>query len=597
MTNNAGKNDRKPCLVRTLIGATLVFLGLLTAGCGGGGGHSSGVRVASVTPATGPFIGGATVTIAGTRFADGVSAVMIGGRPCTDIVVVDDTTLTCVTPAGTPGLLADVQVTASRGQGRLNGAYRYFDALPLRSDLNGDGVADLVVAAPLDGTAGANAGAVLVFFGSSDANGLLDRSANDADVRLLAQNTGDNFGVSICAGDVNGDGKDDLVIGANLADVGAAADAGMAYVFYGPFTTGSTRPALAANVKLSGETVLAGDRFGSVVDLGDVDGNGKLDVCVSAPQHDNGNPAVTPGALDTGCVYIFKGGNTLASRGAAVADFKLDGANRNDRLGASFAFGDIDGDGDAEMLVGCPQQDPWTPVLLANAGAVYAFECGADFESRVANTTVLQFTGEDVDDNFGATVAVGDVDGDGVGDLLVGAPGNDYYETNGGAVYVFRGGAALASRGAVAADIKLRGTPTHDSFGKSLRVTDLNGDGVFDLLVGAPHADYFNDGNGRTYLFYGSPALADTIPTFADAMFNGENAQDEQLGTALSVVDINADHIADLVLSAARSALGAGRVYLYLSPASGQHVVSTADIKFSGTQPQGLFGAALAEGQ
>lgn len=103
MTNNAGKNDRKPCLVRTLIGATLVFLGLLTAGCGGGGGHSSGVRVASVTPATGPFIGGATVTIAGTRFADGVSAVMIGGRPCTDIVVVDDTTLTCVTPAGTPG--------------------------------------------------------------------------------------------------------------------------------------------------------------------------------------------------------------------------------------------------------------------------------------------------------------------------------------------------------------------------------------------------------------------------------------------------------------------------------------------------------------
>lgn len=597
MTNNTGKNDRKPCHLRTLIGATLVFLGLLAASCGGGGGHSSGLRVASVTPASGPFIGGATVTVAGTRFADGVSSVMIGGRPCTNVVVVDDTTLTCVTPAGTPGLLADVQVTASRGQGRLNGAYRYFDALPLRSDLNGDGVADLVVAAPLDGTAGSNAGAVLVFFGSADANGLLDRSANEADVRLLAQNSGDNFGVSICAGDVNGDGKDDLVVGANLADVGAAADAGMAYVFYGPFTTGSTRPALAANVKLSGETAVAGDRFGSVVDLGDVDGNGKLDVCVAAPQHDNGNPAATPGALDTGCVYVFKGGSGLTSRSASAADFKLDGANRNDRLGASFAFGDIDGDGDPEMIVGCPQYDPWTPVLLANAGAVYALECGANFHSQVADAALLQFTGEDVDDNFGATVAVGDVDGDGIGDLLVGAPGNDYYETNGGRVYVFRGGAALTSRGGAAADVKLSGMPTHDSFGQSLRVTDLNGDGVFDLLVGAPHADYFNDGNGRTYLFYGKPTLADSVAISCDAMFNGENSQDEQLGTALSVVDINADHIADLVLSAARSALGAGRVYLYLSPASGQHVVSTADIKFSGTQPQGLFGAALAEGQ
>ena len=165
MTNNAGKNDRKPRLLRTLIGATLVCLGLLSAGCGGGGGNSSGLRVSSITPASGPFIGGVTVTIHGSKFADGggASSVIIGGRPCTDIVTVDDTTITCVVPAGTPGLLADVQVTASRGQGRLNGAFRYFDAIPLRSDLNGDGVADLVVAAPLDGTAGANAGAVLVF--------------------------------------------------------------------------------------------------------------------------------------------------------------------------------------------------------------------------------------------------------------------------------------------------------------------------------------------------------------------------------------------------------------------------------------------------
>lgn len=605
MTNNTGKQRNAPRFLRGLLGLALALGGLALAGCGGGGGgggsSSSGVRVNSISPSEGPFIGGIAVTIQGVNFLNPggePNTVTIGGQPCTEVITVDASTITCVTPPGTPGVQATVRVTTAHGSAQLVNGFRYFEAVPTRSDLNGDGIADLVVASSLDDTAGVDAGAVFVFFGSSESAGLVDRSAAAADLRILAQNAGDGFGASICTGDVDGDGQDDLIIGANLVDSGSAPDAGAVYVFHGPFVTGTTLPALACNARLLGETVISGDRFGAMVELGDVDGDGVLDVCAAAPQHDRSNPVLDPAALDTGCVYVFEGGESLASRSAAQAEHKLDGERRNDRLGNAIAFGDLDGDGLSEMAVGCAQSDPSTPIYLQNAGCVYVVQCDANLSNGpIEGQAPFILTGEAAEDRFGSTVAIGDVDGDGQGDLLVGAPSNDYYETDGGRVYVFHGGAGFASEDAQLADTKLSGMATHNSFGQTLRVTDLDGDGVTDLLIGAPHADYLNDGNGRAYLFYGGRALADSVAVDADAMFNGENSQDDQLGTALSVVDINGDHIADLVMTAARNSFGAGRVYLFLSPATGQHLAINADIQFHGAQAQGLFGSAVAEGE
>ncbi|MFO1010156.1 MAG: FG-GAP-like repeat-containing protein [Planctomycetota bacterium] len=603
MTNNAGKQGRAQRLFRGLLGATMLLAGFVATSCGGGGGGgstSNSVQLSSIAPNTGPFIGGLEVTLHGAHFTNPSGApvvVRIGGQPCTNVVMVDDGTITCVTPAGTPGARATVQVVNEVGSAQLANGFRFYDAIPVRSDLNGDGLADLIVASPLDDTAGVDAGAVLVFFGSTQATGLVDRTAANADVRLLGQNARDNFGVSVCAGDVDGDGQDDLIIGANLVDVAGVSDAGAVYVFHGPLVGGTTLPAIAANVRLTGETVASGDRFGTIVSVGDVDADGVLDVCASAPQHDRGNVAIDPTALDTGCVYVFEGGSTLASRSAFQAEYKLDGERRQDRLGSGVAFGDFNGDGVVEMAVGCPLSDPSTPVLLQNAGCVYVIPCGGSLASGTVSVAPIVITGEAVEDQFGSVLASGDVDGDGQVDLIVGAPLNDYYEYDGGRVYVFHGGAGFGSTEARFADVKLSGMATHNSFGQTLRVTDLDGDNIADILIGAPHADYLNDGNGRAYLFYGRPNLANAVAVDADAMFNGENSQDDQLGTALSVVDINGDHIADLIMSAARNSFGAGRVYLFLSPTLGQHLAATSDVQYSGTQAEGLFGAAVAEGQ
>lgn len=605
MITNTGRHERTSIATGALFWSALVLGVLGTTGCGGGGGSgsnaSSTVRVNSIAPHSGPFIGGTAVTIRGVKFVTqdtDANTVKIGGRDCTDVVTVDDTTITCTTPSGTPGMTVDVVVTNLSGQGKLSAGWGYLSAPLARSDLNGDGIADLVVGAPLDDTIGMNAGAVLVFFGSDNPVDLVDRTTAQADLRVLGQKAGDSFGGSVCTGDVNGDGIDDLVVGANLADSASTADAGAAYVFYGPLTQASPISAQAANVKLTGEIVLAGDRFGSIVELGDMTGDGKIDLVVSATQHDSGDPTVNPNALDTGCVYVFEGGAVLASQGAEQADYKFGGLNRTDRLGNSLSCGDLNSDGIPDLVIASQFNDPYLPPLMQNAGSVYVMLGGMTMQSGMVSQANALFTGEEVNDQFGATVAVGDVNGDGQDDLIVGAPFNDYYEFDGGRVYVFLGGAGFTGKIAQQSDVKLSGVPTHNSFGKALGVADANGDNVCDLLIGAPNADYFNDGNGRSYLFLGGAALADSLAISADKIFNGENSLDDALGSAVSIVDMNGDHLADVVLSAARNGGGAGRVYVFLTGGPGGQMLATnADIKYSGTQNEILFGTCIAEGQ
>ena len=335
-------------------------------------------------------------------------------------------------------------------------------------DVNGDGVPDFIVGAYLDDPAGGgtNAGSAYVFSGADGS--LLYQVSGDS--------TGDFFGNSVSiAGDVNGDGRADFIVGVILDDpAGGGTNAGSAYVFSG--ADGSLL------YQVTGDST--GDNFGySVSGPGDVDGDGRADFIVGA-QGDN--PA--GGGTDAGSAYVFSG-----------ADGSLLYHRTGDTLGDRFGYsvsgaGDVNGDGRADFIVGAQGDDPAGGGT--NAGSAYVFS-GAD------GSLLYHATGDTSNDQFGHSVSgAGDMNGDGVPDFIVGAYANVTVgvETDAGSAYVFSGadGSLLYHR---------TGDTAGDKFGVSVSgAGDVNGDGRADFIVGAHRDDPSGGGTdaGTAYVFSGA---------------------------------------------------------------------------------------------
>ena len=332
---------------------------------------------------------------------------------------------------------------------------------------------------------------------------------------------GDRLGVSVAsAGDVNNDGFDDLIVGANHKDAGAP-DAGRAYVFSG----------------LNGDTLYVftgeagGDLFGSsVATAGDVNNDGFDDLIVGA----HGNNA---GASDAGRAYVFSGqtGDTL---------YVFTGEAEADNFGNSVASaGDVNNDGFDDIIVGA---------LLNSAGGEFAGR--AYVFSGQTGDTLYVFTGEATGDLLGSSVAsAGDVNNDGFDDVIVGARLHDAGGENAGVAYVFSGlnGDTLHV---------LIGETEHDWFGHSVASAgDVNNDGFDDLLVGAFRYNGGSFDNGRAYVFCGQSG--DLI-----YVFTGEAGNDEFGNSVASAGDVNNDGFDDLIVGAFRyNADGSdnGRAYVY----------------------------------
>ena len=242
------------------------------------------------------------------------------------------------------------------------------------------------------------------------------------------------FGASLAVGDVNGDGKGDVAVGAPHEQVNGNQRQGRVYVFNG--RSGSVL------LTLDTPKPQADAGFGSLVAVGDVNGDGWADV------------AATGGDKDLGTVvYVFSGAD-----GSLLLSLHSPGAGG---FGSSVALGDVNGDGNGDIAVGASHEDP--------GPGVYVFS-GADGS--------LLFALDGLDTRFGVSVAVGEVNGDGKADIAVGLPGPDR-------AYVFSG----ADRSLL---LTLTGCPHGGAFGASIAVGEVNGDAKADIAVGDLGSGYFN---------------------------------------------------------------------------------------------------------
>ncbi len=423
-------------------------------------------------------------------------------------------------------------------------------SLSSAGDVDGDGYGDLLIGAPgLDSSfVRTEVGATYLVYGPLTS----DIDLSTAGAKLVGEKEGDQSGADVDGpGDVDGDGYDDLLIGAAYTDAGGS-DSGTTYLVYGPIT--GTRYLSTADAMLIGEN--EGDEAGwNAAFAGDVNGDGYDDVLVGASYN-------AAGGTEAGAAYL-EFGPMIGDLDLSSADVKFIGENTGDHAGYAVASaGDVNADGYDDILIGAPRND----VGGKDAGVAYLIRGPLTVDVGLTDAST-QFIGEDEDDYAGASLAsAGDVNGDGYDDFLIGAFRNNEGGGNAGAAYLILG-PADTDLDLSEAEIKLYGESYSDFAGYAISSAgDVDDDGCADVLVGARDNDAIKHDEGKAYLLYG-PDLANPDLSSADALFIGESTDDRAGFAVSSAGDVDADGHTDLLLGAIQdddSGTDAGAAYLIL---------------------------------
>ncbi len=404
---------------------------------------------------------------------------------------------------------------------------------------------------------------------------------------LLGERASDRLGMALALpGDLDGDGQADLALGAEGYDAesgDALANAGAVYLVWGPVESGIDDVADVSLRLVGAQGSFAGLSVGAA---GDMDGDGLADLIVGAPATETFR-GVSPrihfvlgpsgtGELELDTVPTWHGDHAVE----ALAGWSVDGC------------GDVDGDGLSDVVVGAPGDASQTGEVVILTGAEVSGETSPVW------TTVLN--GDQADDGVGETVkAAGDVDGDGLGDFLVGAQ-REGSDDRGTVWLVLAADLTEGVSSLDGVGLAFRGLEPGQRVGSGLEVGDLNGDGLRDLVLGAAGLeDGDGNSNGGFLLVEGGSAarVSGDLAQVTTQVTGDEPAQG--LGTEVTVGDVDADGRDDMVLKVRKSELvgSADNVVVLLGPLEGIVPVGSGHWKLSGVQAEGSAGSSLALGE
>ncbi|EQA52299.1 FG-GAP repeat protein [Leptospira kmetyi serovar Malaysia str. Bejo-Iso9] len=407
-------------------------------------------------------------------------------------------------------------------------------------DVNGDGFPDLIVGA--NQYAGGD-GKVYIFHGGSQ--GISSQSALSANTSLASLSPGSQFGWFSTLGDINGDGYADAIVSAPNTGTDAV------YIFHSSGSSGILNGASPTSTLTAGSTVF----FGGSIATGDVNGDGFEDLVIGSYGY-----STSQGRVD---IFHSSGPNGISTASIASAQTALLGAAINNRFGISVAAGDVNGDGYSDVLVGADGASRSYVFHSSGSSGITSQNLGV---SGISNTLLI---GESAS-LFGISVALGDINGDGLEDALIGGRS---YSANQGRAYAFHssGNSGIANQDLSTSGIAntyLTGQAGTGFFGISVALGDVNGDGFHDALVGAYG---LAQGNGFVFLSSGNSGIVGqnlSAGGTAHAVFSGENSGD-QFGIFVAFGDGNGDGLSDACIGAYGYSTNQGRAYLFAGTHAG----------------------------